>query len=350
MIQITKLTVFSIRLARSPPRNQLRQKNLFNVTKCSMAWQSAGDFLGVKVLRHTKSKKTLYNNFELFRVKDAGIPVEMLDFKDAVMDFGWEPKGSRFALVHAENASSTRTNVSFYDMNKTTTTVTKSKNTTTTVAELTLLETLKDRGCNHLSWSPAGGIIVLAGLGESSSGSLEFYDIDANQQIATKEHYRATEVQWDPSGRSLATCVVQPITGGYYKYQMDNGFILWSFQGKQLYQQGFENFYQFSWRPRKSVLTAEEKEEVVKNLKKFEKKFDRADKDRARALYLEETKGKREERRLIRDRLTVLRQNYANQKKTRMELNGGYDSDDDSNYVTKVVVTEFTISTKEEKV
>ena len=131
---------------------------------------------------------------------------------------------------------------------------------------------------------------------------------------------------------------------------MDNGFILWSFQGKQLYQQGFENFYQFSWRPRKSVLTAEEKEEVVKNLKKFEKKFDRADKDRARALYLEETKGKREERRLIRDRLTVLRQNYANQKKTRMELNGGYDSDDDSNYVTKVVVTEFTISTKEEKV
>ena len=80
IIQITKLTVFSIRLARSPPSNQLRQKNLFNVTKCSMAWQSAGDFLGVKVLRHTKSKKTLYNNFELFRVKDAGIPVEMLDF------------------------------------------------------------------------------------------------------------------------------------------------------------------------------------------------------------------------------------------------------------------------------
>jgi translation initiation factor 3 subunit B len=70
-------------LVEIPSRKPLRQKNLFNVTKCSMAWQSEGDFLGVKVTRHTKSKKTLFNNFELFRIRSSGIPVEMLEVKDA---------------------------------------------------------------------------------------------------------------------------------------------------------------------------------------------------------------------------------------------------------------------------
>mmetsp|Transcript_52631 Transcript_52631/g.77998 ORF Transcript_52631/g.77998 Transcript_52631/m.77998 type:complete len:119 (+) Transcript_52631:1343-1699(+) len=83
-----------------------------------MTWQSEGDYLGVKVTRHTKSKKTLYNNIELFRLRDAGIPVEMLDIKDAVMAFAWQPAGSKFCMIHAENPSSTKVSVSFYDMNK----------------------------------------------------------------------------------------------------------------------------------------------------------------------------------------------------------------------------------------
>jgi len=101
-----------------PSRKKLRQKNLFNVSKCSMVWQNEGKFLSVKVTRHTKSKKTLYNNMELFRINETGIPVEMLDIKDAVMAFAWEPNGSRFAMIHAENPTSTKVNVSFYDMNK----------------------------------------------------------------------------------------------------------------------------------------------------------------------------------------------------------------------------------------
>jgi translation initiation factor 3 subunit B len=85
-------------LIELPSRKSLRQKNLFNVTKCTLVWQENGEYLGVKVTRHTKSKKTLYNNLELFRVNEPGIPVEMLDVKDAVMAFSWEPQGSRFAM------------------------------------------------------------------------------------------------------------------------------------------------------------------------------------------------------------------------------------------------------------
>merc|ERR1711957_879482 len=162
----------------------------------------------------------------------------------------------------------------------------------TAVAELNKIETLEGRQCTGLFWSPAGSNIIMASLGDSASGTLEFYDLD-NKSMVVKEHYRANQVLWDPAGRTVATTVSQPIEGGHFKFAMDNGYILWSFQGKQLHQQSFESFYQFLWRPRESLLSKSEISKVKKNLKKYEKQFDKADKERQRALYLEETKGKR---------------------------------------------------------
>jgi len=158
-------------LVEIPSRKSLRQKNLFNVSKCNLIWHPQGDFLGVKALRHTKSKKTLYNNLELFRLRDPGIPVEDLKMSDAVSNFDWEPNGSRFAIIHGETLKDVRLNVSFYDMNKTTA-VTKNKKTTIEeTKELNLLVTLKEKNCTAVKWSPAGGNVVMAGLGANSSGT-----------------------------------------------------------------------------------------------------------------------------------------------------------------------------------
>ncbi len=332
-----------------PSRKKLRQKNLFNVTKCSMVWQNEGAYLGVKVTRHTKSKKTLFNNLELFRLEDQGIPVEMLDIKDAIMAFAWEPNGSRFAMIHAENPSSTKVNVSFYDMNKETT-ITKNKKTeTSNVKEVNKLHTLAGKQVNMLFWSPAGQNIIMASLGESSSGALEFYDV-TNKSLTVKEHYRANQVLWDPSGRTVATIVSQPIGGGHFKFSMDNGYILWSFQGKQLSQSSFETFYQFQWRPRKSLLSKGEKEKVLKNLKKYEKDFAKADKELSRSRDLETIKVKRALRTEFRERLARLREIKSRSKATRVLLYGGYDSDDENNYTRKEVHVETILSTKEEVV
>jgi translation initiation factor 3 subunit B len=337
-----------------PSRNKLRQKNLFNVTKCSMVWQNEGAFLGVKVTRHTKSKKTTFNNLELFRIHEAGIPVEMLDVKDAVMAFAWEPKGSRFSIIHAENPSSTKVNVSFYDMNKvvevTPSLTSKSKKVETTiVAEVNKIETLEGKQCNSFFWSPAGKNIVLASLGEAASGTLEFYDIET-KSLVVKEHYRANQVLWDPSGRSVATAVTQPISGGAFKFAMDNGYIMWSFFGKQLYTQSFETFYQLQWRPRDTLLSKEEIAVVCKNLKKYEKQFDKADKELSRARYLEETKGKRALRSAFRERLAHLRAIKRNHRAERVHLLAGYDSDNESNYVMKEITVESVLTVKEEVV
>lgn len=344
-------------LIEIPSRKQLRQKNLFNVSRCSMVWHDQGDYLAVKVTRHTKSKKTLYNNVELFRLNEPSVPVEMLDMTDFVMALVFEPKGSRFAMIHAENPSAAKVKVSFYDMMKLEDAAPSApavvglkqqvKKQRHRVPELNLLECLEGKQCNFLSWSPAGSVIILASLGDAASGTLEFYDVNS-KSLVVKEHYRANQVLWDPSGRTVASIVSQPIGGGSFKYAMDNGYVIWSFQGKQLCQQSYETFYQFLWRPRESLLSKSEMNKVRKNLKKYEKQFDRADRKRQRAMYLEETKGKREERRKIRE---ILARNRAIRQKNRAEyvaLLGGYDSDDDKNYRIKDLNVETVLSAKEE--
>jgi len=333
-----------------PERKKLRQKNLFNVSNCTIVWQEGGDYLGVKVTRHTKSKKTLYNNIELFRVNEPGIPVEMLDVKDAVLSFSFEPQGSRFAIIHAENPASAKVNVTFYDMFKTSEGEKKkgkkSAKEKQIVAEVNKIETLEGKQCNCAFWSPAGRTIILASLGDSASGTLEFYDIDA-KTLVIKEHYRANQVLWDPSGRTVATTVSQPIGGGHFKFAMDNGYVLWTFQGKQISQASFETFYQFQWRPRERLAAKEEVAEISKNLKQYEKQFSAFDEAKKRRLRLEATKGKRKSRTEFRATMARLREWRARQKPERMDLNGGYDSEDESNCLTKEVTIETILSSKE---
>jgi translation initiation factor 3 subunit B len=320
-----------------------------------MVWHPQGDYLAVKVTRHTKSKKTLFNNIELFRLNEIGVPVEMLDTKDAVMALQWEPRGSRFAMIHAENPGAAKVNVSFYDMMKKTNAEASNVsskivgNIDGEIPDLHLVHTLEGRQCNVLFWSPAGTNIVMASLGDSASGTLEFYDVDTRTMVV-KEHYRANHVLWDPSGRTVATVVSQPIEGGHYKFAMDNGYNFWSFQGKLMYQQSHEIFYQFLWRPRPSLLGKHEILKIRKNLKQYEKNFDKADRERERARYLEETKGKREDRKKLRD---IIAKNKAMRLERRAEylkLLNGYDSEDESNYIKRNRIVETVLSTKEELV
>ena len=142
-----------VSLVQIPSREELRQKNLFSVSDCKMYWQSNGEYLAVKVDRYTKTKKSTYTGFELFRIKERDIPIEVLELEnknDKIIAFAWEPKGHRFAIIHGDNP---RPDVTFYSM--------KSPNN---VGRVTKLTTLKGKQANALFWSPVGRFIVLAGL------------------------------------------------------------------------------------------------------------------------------------------------------------------------------------------
>lgn len=128
---------------------------------------------------------------------------------------------------------------------------------------------------------------------------------------------------------------------------MDNGYILWTFQGRQLSQQSFEAFYQFQWRPREKLLGKEEVGEISKNIKKYEKRFNAIDEEKKKRQRLEETKGKRKSRAKFRATMTRLKEWRDRQKQDRMALLGGYDSEDEDNYTIKEVTTETVLSSKE---
>ncbi|GLI69794.1 hypothetical protein VaNZ11_014493 [Volvox africanus] len=246
-------------LIKIPERTEIRQKNMLNVSDVKLYWHPQGTYLAVKVEAWTKTKKSTTTSFQIFCVKDKDVPLEVFELKnnkERVLNFAWEPKGHRFAVVHGDGP---RPSISFFTM--------RDDKGRLGVRELKMLD---NRACNAISWSPQGRNIVLAGL-KNFNGQLEFFNVDEMETMATAEHFMATDVEWDPTGRYVATVVS-------HVQQMENGVNVWSFGGRLLYSTQRDKLYQFSWRPRMPSLLPPEKEaEIVKNLKQYSKRYDEED-------------------------------------------------------------------------
>jgi len=210
--------------------------------------------------------------------------VEVVELKDTVMDFSWEPKGERFAIVSTTDPNlgnpgpgiTIKTDVSFFQLEH-------AKN------DFKLLRTLPSRTSNAIRWSPRGRHIVLATVGSSSKSELEFWDLDFTsedphrregqadwgssiQLLGTADHFGVTDVEWDPSGRYLAT------SASVWTHTLENGFAIWDFRGQELTKQIQDRFKQFIWRPRPpSLLSKEKQKQIRKNLKDFSRAFDEDD-------------------------------------------------------------------------
>ncbi|KAF6171307.1 hypothetical protein GIB67_036975 [Kingdonia uniflora] len=321
-----------VSLFQIPGKEELRQKNLFSVSDCKMYWQSSGDYLAVKVDRYTKTKKSTYTGFELFRIKERDIPIEVLELEnknDKIIAFAWEPKGHRFAVIHGD---SPKADISFYSM--------KTANHTGRVSKLI---TLKGKQANALFWSPAGRYIILAGL-KGLNGQLEFFNVDELETMANGEHFMATDIEWDPTGRYVATSVTSV-------HEMENGFNIWSFSGKLLYRIPKDHFFQFLWRPRPpSLLTPDKEEEISKNLKKYSKKYEAEDQDVSMLLSEQD----REKRKMLQQEwegwVKKWKQLHEDEKMERQMLRDGEASDDEeeSSYEAKEVEVEEVLDIVEE--
>ncbi|KAI7859386.1 eukaryotic translation initiation factor eIF2A-domain-containing protein [Circinella umbellata] len=275
-----------------PSKEIIRTKNLFNVTDCKLFWQSQGHFLAVKVDRHTKTKKSTFANLEIFRVCEKAIPVETLEIKDPVLAFAWEPQGERFAIITTNDpaygampgaggaAPTIKTGVTFYYLDK-----------SKAVAGFRPLKTVDKKTCNYLFWSPKGRHIVLATLRSASVSDIEFWDLDFEplntgegksntkpelgssvQQLSVQEHYGVTDIEWDPTGRYVVS------GSSMWRQTVDHGFCIWDFKGQQLLHENIDKFKQLLWRPRpKSMLGADQKKKIRKNLRQYSKVFDEED-------------------------------------------------------------------------
>ncbi|GFY90394.1 eukaryotic translation initiation factor 3B-2 [Actinidia rufa] len=319
-----------VSLIQIPGKEEMRQKNLFSVSDCQMYWQSNGDYLAVKVDRYTKTKRSTYTGFELFRIKERDIPIEVLELEnknDKIIAFAWEPKGHRFAVIHGD---SPKPDVSFYSMR-----------TTHNTGRVSKLTTLKGKQANALYWSPAGRYIILAGL-KGFNGQLEFYNVDELETMGVAEHFSATDIEWDPTGRYVATSVTSI-------HEMENGFNIWSFNGKLLYRILKDHFFQFLWRPRPpSFLSPEKEEEIFKNLKKYSKKYEAEDQDVSLLLSEQD----REKRRRLKDEwdscVNDWKKWHEEDRSERQSLRDGEASDEEEEYEAKEVEVEELLDVSEE--
>ncbi|OVA00273.1 RNA recognition motif domain [Macleaya cordata] len=322
-----------VSLVQIPGKDELRQKSLFSVSDCKMYWQSNGDYLAVKVDRYTKTKKSTFTGFELFRLKERNIPIEVLELEnknDKIIAFSWEPKCHRFAVIHGDG-DSPRPDISFYSMGA-----------AHNMGRVSKLATLKGKQANALYWSPFGRFIILAGL-KGFNGQLEFYNVDNLETMATGEHFMATDIEWDPSGRYVATYVTSV-------HEMENGFNIWAFNGKLLYRIPRDHLYQFLWRPRPpSLLSAHKVEEIAKNLKKYAEKYESEDQDVSILLSEQD----RENRKMLQKEWDGWnkrwRQMHEEEKMDRMILRDGYQSDvEQEEYEAKEVGVEELLEVSEE--
>ncbi|KAH7574014.1 hypothetical protein JRO89_XS03G0240100 [Xanthoceras sorbifolium] len=296
-----------VSLVQIPGKEELRQKNLLVlvIVKCT-----------------GKAMETI------LLLRDIPIEVLELDNKnDKIIAFAWEPKGHRFAVIHGD---SPRPDISFYTM--------RTAHNTGRVSKLT---TLKGKQANALFWSPGGRFIVLAGL-KGFNGQLEFYNVDELETMATAEHFMATDIDWDPTGRYVATAVTSV-------HEMENGFNVWSFNGKLLYRTLKDHFFQFLWRPRPpSFLTPEKEEEIAKNLKKYSKKYEAEDQDVSMLLSEQE----REKRRMLKDEWEKWVNEWKllneEEKLERQELRDGEASDEEEEYEAKDIEVEEVLDVTEE--
>ncbi|KAG8039174.1 hypothetical protein G9C98_003481 [Cotesia typhae] len=317
-----------VTLLEIPSRNEIRNKNLFNVADCKIFWQKSGDYLCVKVDRFAKKKEKteqkytgMSYNFEIFHMREKQIPVDSVEMKEPIHAFAWEPVGSKFAIIHGEIPS---VNVSFYEVSY--------------GHQPALLKKLEKKACNHLFWSPAGQFIVLAGL-TTMAGALEFIDTNDFTIMNSTDHYQTSDVEWDPTGRFVVTAVSN------WKTNVDNGYWIWTFQGRILKRVNLNAFNQLLWRPRPpTLLTPEQIKEIKKNLKKYSAQFE--SKDRMRL-----TKASKEQ---IEKRCALMKafneyrekriDEWNSQKKRRMELRYNIDTDNldsDTKNVEEEVVEFF---------
>lgn len=303
-----------------PSRTVVREMHLYSVVDIKMHWHMNGTFLGVKLARQ-KTKKTIINNFEIFRIKVKNIPKEVLTMTDSVIAFAWEPQGHRFAVAHTANMDVPKANVSIYQL--------KSN-------KLKLLHTLEDRPANALFWSPNGQFLVIAGLG-ALNGALEFYDANAGDSLMRAEHFMCNGVEWCPSGRYVMTAVTQDLfgEGGFSRYTMDNGYKLWSSQGELLITVPLDQCYQVIWRPRPATLLTKDQIREIKE--KLKEKYWNTYLKEDEAIKQSQLSGAAKEKQEAKDFWRTYRQEqeaeYALEAPFRRELRGGLASDDEDDYM-----------------
>jgi len=228
------------------------------------------------VTKLSKTKKKGATNLEIFHIRDKNIPVEVVEVPDTVKAFHWETNGSRFAVITTDDTGH-KPKLLFYALIGD-----KSAASQSDKFECVRTLDLPSNIFTHVFWAPGGQYFVCAAIG-ASGGDLIFGGLMPDNKLEIlhrDEHFMLTHVEWDPSSRYVITAVTQPhqdeVQG--FKYQMEAGYAVWTFQGRQLFKISKDKLFSATWRPHPPPMITESKQaEIRKNIKKYSKKYDALD-------------------------------------------------------------------------
>lgn len=344
--QSAKVSVMTL-----PQRQVLRTAPLVQVADCKLYWQKGGKYLCCRVNRHTKSKKTLFSNLEIFQVTEKDIPIEKIELQEVVSEFSWEPRGTKFGFIskrdrtdtsNVQLGTSTKHMLTFYALEEVKVGVGRSANV---IRKWVKSATFDDKDINVVSWAPTGRYAVTACIGKVQS-TLEFYDCEyENDKDKTKEvRLLASEdfnglsgIQWEDSGRSVAawsSARVSPV---------NNGFTVYDFVGHVTRTEAIDQFYDFQWRPRPaSLLSINDKKRVRKQLAEHSAKFEELDSMESNAELREQI--------LKRKKLLKEWRDWEAAQAAKMAKLGFVESEEKVEMTVIKEVTEVVIEEKEEEV
>jgi translation initiation factor 3 subunit B len=241
-------------------------------------------------------------------MREKDVPIEQVEIKEDVISFAWEPQGTKFSIISSSETNSKTNNIIFYDMNE---------------KIVKHLKTLEKKPVNQFYWSPQGGFIVFVGL----NGFLEFYNVNDLESMTIEEHLNSSSIEWDPTGRYVASVV------SYWKQPIDNGFNIYSFQGKLLKHVLKDKFYELLWRPRPPTLLSKEKIlDIKKNIQKRSKIY-KAQEQEIKEKFKQERKIKRENLyKEFEQYIHEKEKQYLQEKEIRKQLRNGEESESEDNF------------------
>ena len=209
--------------------------------------------------------------------------------------------------------------------------------------------TLENRRMNLIKWAPQGGRCMIAFIEPGRTGQLEFVDVGAywqNQETVQADHPNCREIHWDPSGRYLVSAATQTLSSAPGD---DTGYIIWSYQGQQLYRENIRHFYQFLWRPRpKSLLDQKDIQRGrSKEFRTYRKIFE--DCDREMLLAESGEKIRKNQKKLDMWRKRYSRNNEMKEYKKSIferqkELRQHYNIDEKKEYERNVIEEEINVA------
>ncbi len=314
---------------------EIKTKPLVNIDSIDIIWQANGDFLCAHVHKLSKSKRSTTTTLEIFRLRQPGIPNESEVFTENINHFSFEPHGSRFGVITGTEA---RANITFYDLGS-----------AKTGKDIKKIIAISNKPVNNLYWSPVGRNVILANL-NNNSGELEFWDLDEKRCINTETHFMCNTIQWDPSGRIVATCVIQPMFGAVsMRHTMENGYKLWTMHGEKLCDSPKKDFYQFLWRPRPiNIVSLKDKTAIESNIKKYIEKYDKEDEDKIKKKVAAKNTVKVQQLQQFRHIMSELQKDFVKAEERRKALGlpllGEKKREDDYDEVE--IVTEKVVSEK----